>query len=758
MTTTARPAGNLPTAFTSFVGRQAETAEIRRLLGETRLLTLTGPGGVGKTRLAIEAAGMTGPAFPDGVWLVDLAAAQHPSAVAQTVAAALRLPDQGPRPVRELLAEYLSERRALVVMDNCEHLVDGCVDVVRTMLEAAGRIRVLVTSRHSLGLPGEHLFTVGPLSVSDHAVELLRQRATAVRPELDLDGASRAAAIRLCTELDGLPLAIELAAAWLRTLTADQVADRLSDRFALLTQGSRTAPRHQRTLRATLDWSYDLCTPAERLLWNRLSVFAGQFTLDAVEDVCSGHGIARDEALDLLDRLVAQSVVTVCGDSQGMAYRLLESIRGYGRDRLAESGEEAPTRRRHRDYFLALAEGIADTWCGPEQRQGLERLRGNQANLLVALDGPEDPQGALALAAALRYHWCVGGFLSDGRRQLERVLHAAPEPSPARARALWVAGWVALRQGDFETLAVWLEEAEQLTERFADASGRGHVAGLRATARLLQGSFEGTRPLLEAALAWHRSANDAFGVVVTLFELALVETMGGHPHAVETGRRAAAVAEESGDRWGLAHVLWVQAVQRFLGDEPEECEALLRSAFELGQGYEDHMWAAQCLELLAYLVTHRAEHGRAAELLGAARALRQNVASSPAGLAPILPDHHALCVREIVQALGSHGYEEALARGGRRSTPAQALALAPGAVTPPDPQGGAADPLTRREREVAALIAQGMSNRRIAAELVLSPRTIDTHVENIRAKLGFDRRAQVASWWAARKHLKTPAP
>ncbi|MGW0586143.1 ATP-binding protein, partial [Streptomyces sp. NPDC002920] len=321
-------------------------------------------------------------------------------------------------------------------------------ELASTLLSAAADLHILATSRQTLGIAGEHVFTVPPLSVPDEAVELLRDRVTAVRPEFRITDVNWAGVSRLCAALDGLPLAIELAASRLRTLTVEQTLGRLEDRFALLTGGSRTARPRQRTLRALIDWSYELCTPAERLLWNRLSVFAGGFGLDAAEDVCAGEGIDRKEVLDLLDRLVAQSVVLTTEHEGLPRYRLLETIREYGRARLAESGEEQRLLLRHRDFFLALAEGICDGWYGAGQEEALARLRADHPNLLAALDCDGDPQVTLALAAALRFHWCVGGFLGEGRRRLGRALAAAPEPTPARARALWVAAWVALLQGD----------------------------------------------------------------------------------------------------------------------------------------------------------------------------------------------------------------------------------------------------------------------------------------------------------------------
>lgn len=430
MTVPVSRTDSLPQAFTTFVGRRHDIAEVRRLLGSARLLTLTGVGGVGKTRLALEVATSARNAFPDGTWLVDVGAVRDPSAVATAAATAGGIVDLGARSALGTLAEHLAEHRALIVLDNCEHLLDACAELVGTLLSACPELTVLATSRQTLGIAGENVFTVLPLKVPDEAVELLRDRVSAVRPDFRITGANWDAVTRLCADLDGLPLAIELTASRLRTLTVEQVVERLADRFALLTGGSRTAGPRQRTLRAAMDWSYELCSPTERLLWNRLSVFAGGFALDAAEDVCAGEAIPAQEVLDLLDRLVVQSVVMLTEHEGLHRYRLLNTIREYGRGRLAESGEEEHLLRRHRDFHLALAERVADGWYGPGQEEALTRLRAEHSNLLVALARDDDPQATLALAAALRFHWCVGGFLAEGRRQLDRALAAAPEPTP----------------------------------------------------------------------------------------------------------------------------------------------------------------------------------------------------------------------------------------------------------------------------------------------------------------------------------------
>ncbi|MET7897340.1 ATP-binding protein [Streptomyces mirabilis] len=742
-------AATLPAAFTSFVGRGHEIAEIRRLLGANRLLTLTGVGGVGKTRLALEAAAAVRRAFPDGTWLVDLSPVRDPSAVAPAAAAGVGIVDLGARSALGSLAERLAGRRALIVLDNCEHLVDACAELTDTLLSACPDLRVMATSRQTLGISGEHVFTVPPLKVPDEAVELLRDRACAVRHDFRITDANWDTVTRLCADLDGLPLAIELIASRLRMLTVEQAMDRLEDRFALLTGGSRTArPRH-RTLHAAVDWSYELCSPAERLLWHRLSVFAGDFGLDAAESVCAGEGIDAQEVLDLLGRLVVQSVVLPTEREGLPRYRLLETIREYGRERLAESGEEERLLRRHRDFHLALAERIADGWYGPGQEEALSRLRVEHANLLAALAYDDDPQAGLALAAALRFHWCAGGFLGEGRRQLDRALAAAPEPTPARVRALCAGAWVVLLQGDHVAAERWLAEAGELGEQQDDRVTLAHVVGLRGALATFQGRLAQAVPLFEHAIAAHTAAEREASAMFELFQLAAVLMDLGDPRGAEAGRQAVALAEAHGERWARAHAMWTLSCDAWRRGDREEALKLIRTALEIERGFNEPLSAALMLETLAWISASYGEYERAGRLLGAARKLWRDVGANISAFGPALEEDHARCEESVVQALGVEAYERALAVGGGHDSPKQAIDFAlGGGIDPAAVAAAIPSPLTRREREVAALVAKGLSNRKIAEELVVSPRTVDFHVENIRAKLGFSGRAQVAAWWA----------
>ena len=747
-TTQLSSVGNLPAAFTTFVGRRRDLAEVRRRLGTTRLLTLTGAGGVGKTRLALEVAAASAAEFADGVWLVDMAPVRDPALVANATATTLGVPDLGARPITDQLSAFLAHRSPLIVLDNCEHLIDACAELAHALLSASPGLRVVATSRRALGLFGEHVFAVPPLAPDD-AIELLRDRTTAVRPEFRITDGNRAQVHQLCEDLDGLPLAIELAASRLRTLTIDEAVNRLEDRFGLLTSGNRVARPHQRTLRALIDWSHDLCTPAERLLWNRLSVFAGDFGLDAAEAVCAGDGIGPDEVLDLLDRLVVQSVVLPT-EHEGMPrYRLLETIRQYGRERLAESGQEQRTLRRHDAFYLALAERIADSWYGPGQHESLARLRADHADLRAALERGGDPQATLALAAALRFHWCEGGFLGEGRRWLDRALAAAPEPTPARARALWVGALVAVLQRDHATAYRWLEEAGALGEQLDDLVLCTDVQSLRGTLALFSGRLEEAVSLLGEAAAALTAAGEEIGAVYALIQMATAQSHLGDPRTTETCRQALALAESYDERLARAHAQWTLGYDAWRRGDLAEASAMIRTALENEQGFNDYARVALMLDELAWVTAAGGDHRQAARLLGAARTLWLDIGTPISTFGPHMVEQHAQCEEDVTWALGPAAYERALAEGGRHRGPDEAIAYALRIASEPTATAPAPSPLTPREREVAALVAEGMSNRQIASVLGRSTRTVDGHVKNILAKLGFGSRARIASWWTA---------
>jgi predicted ATPase len=483
---------NLPLELTSFVGREREKAEVGRLLEDSRLLTLTGPGGSGKTRLALTVASEAKRGFEDGVWLVELAPLSGPDLVPQAVASALGVRESPGTMLADSLAQHLETRGLLLVLDNCEHLIEACASLAETLLRRCPDLRILATSRAALGVAGENLFDVPPLSLPDprrgssvgslpeyEAVRLFVERAGAVRPGFSIAKENALAVAQICYRLDGIPLALELAAARAKVLSVVQISQRLDDSFALLTHGGRTAMPHHKTLRAAMDWSYDLLTDREQILLGRLSVFAGGFTLEAVEAVGRGEGVEQAEVVELLASLVDESLVLVMERDGEIRYRLLETVRQYGREKLEESGEAERVLRRHAGFYLALAEG-ADL-MSRDQAAWLERLETEHDNfraaLALSLEGGGAPSEESVLsgsrmAVALWPFWYTRGYLSEGRWWLENAIEkGGPETSPTKAAALTGAGYIALFQGDYRAARAFLDRGLALYRELGDDEG-----------------------------------------------------------------------------------------------------------------------------------------------------------------------------------------------------------------------------------------------------------------------------------------------
>jgi non-specific serine/threonine protein kinase len=542
---------NLPRQLTSFVGRERELAEVKRLLGEAPLLTLTGAGGAGKTRLALRVAAEASGDFADGVWLVELAPLANPTLVPQAVATALGVREAPGRALTDTLTEYLHTREILLVFDNCEHLVAAAAQLTETLLQACPRLRILATSREALGLAGELAWRVPSLTLPDpdrfagagpgaesilveyEAVRLFLDRATFALPSFALSDQNAPTIAQICRRLDGMPLAIELAAARVRALTVEQIAERLDDRFRLLTGGSRTSLPRQQTLRATVDWSYDLLSEAERVLLHHLSVFSGGWALEAAEAVCGGDAVPSSAVLDLLVQLVDRSLVLAEPQGVEERYRLLETVRQYAREKLLEAGEANGVRDRHRDYFLSLAEQADPELRGREQLTWLERLTREQDNLRAAIEWSltRDPaETALRLAGALGWFWDLRGHWSEGRAWVERCLElATPNDAQPDRTATQVAPWV-----------------------------RGRIFLAAGILALVQTDFAAARPSLEEAIQLSRSAGDHWGVARALMSLAPVEAyQGRHGEAAAHLQEGLALFRAVGDKWGTALALAV---------------------------------------------------------------------------------------------------------------------------------------------------------------------------------------------------------
>lgn len=568
---------NLPIQLTSFIGREQEKAEVKRLLSTTRLLTLAGAGGAGKTRLALQVAADLVDAFSDGVWLVELASLADPALVPQAVAAALGMREQPGRTILTTLTEYLQPRHLLLVLDNCEHLAAACAQLTDALLRTAPTLQILATSRELLGITGETAWRVPSLSLPDsrrlppperlreyEAVRLFTDRAAAVLPDFLLTHRNALVVAQVCQSLDGIPLAIELAAARVRVLSVEQIAQRLDDRFRLLTGGGRTTlPRHQ-TLRGAMDWSYVLLSEQERAVFRRLAVFAGGYTLGAAEAVCAGADIVQDEILDLLAQLVDKSLVVVEAQNADVRYRMLETIRQYAREKLVEAQEEAQVRRRHRDWFLALAEQAEPMLPGPGE-WWLDRLEVEHDNLRAALElclGSGEVEAGLRLAGALKRFWLVRGYWIEGRQRLEALLARSEGAAPAwRAKAITGAAALAQYQGDYERAVALCEESLAIQRKQGDERGMADSLNIMGNVMYERGNYGAAWKLHEKSLAYGREVEDKHAMAASLVNLAGVALHeGDYTQAVALAQESLTSFREVGDRRGIAAALHMLGV------------------------------------------------------------------------------------------------------------------------------------------------------------------------------------------------------
>ncbi len=758
-----RHAGNLPGETTRLVSRRQELAEAGGLFSAARLLTLTGVGGVGKTRLALRIAAQRIGDFPDGAWLAGLSSLAEGDMIAQAVAQALGLRGQT---TPAALGDYLAPRRLLLVLDGCERLADDCADLVGRLLRASPGLCVLATSRQRLRVRDERVFEVPPLPVPDRcdgltakealryaAVALFAERAAATVTGYTVDDANAATVAHLCRRLDGIPLAIELAAVRLRALSAEQILDRLDDPFRLLTGGSPAAAPRQRTLRALVDWSRDLCTPSERALWERLAVFRGGFTAPAAEAVCAGDGIVTGRIAGALGGLADKSIVLRGEHGPCVRYRMMETIRQYGRSRLAESGCEAAVLRRHRDWCRRLAEEAEANWFGPCQLEWASRLRHERPNLCAALEfclsGDDEACHALELAASLWSHRLSWSSVRDGHHWLTRALRRATAPDAARAKALWVGAWLTLLCGEPATAAPLLEESRLIAARIGDPAqiaGAGHASGYAA---LVAGDFGRATALLERALACRRAHGDRGQAFNVLVSLATAAVFGRDPRAADLCAECLDTCEREKAGWSRSYALWIAGLERWWRGDPA-AEKLITDALRLVQPYHDHLNVAQCVEALAWIAADTGRHGRAAELLGAAHTVWRSAGTSLPGIGHLAAPHDRAAGR-LHRTLGDRVFT-ARYLCGTRLTVDDAIALAleetPRGARPSSASADGRCALTPREREVAALVARGMSNRRIAETLAISQRTAEGHVERVLRKLGLGSRTEVTDVWA----------
>ena len=775
----SRPSHNLPIQVTSFIGREREIAEIQQALPHTHLMTLTGAGGCGKTRLALQVAASVVDSYADGVWLVELASLSDSSLVSEAVASALGIPDPPGLPLRETLRRYFQTKSLLLVLDNCEHLLSASADLVQTLLQTCPNLKMLATSREPLGILGEVTWRVSSLSVPDlrqppdperlmqyEAVRLFVERAAFSRAGFQITRSNAATVAQVAHRLDGIPLAIELAAARVKALPVDVIAARLDDQFRLLTGGSRTSLPRQQTLRATLDWSYALLSEQERILLQRLSVFAGGFTLEAAERVCAGEELKEGDVLDVLTRLVDKSQA-VFDERHGHArYRLLEMVRQYASEQLSGVREEADVRTRHREWCLRLAQQANPELRGPNQRVWLERLEAEHDNLRAALKWSKTEKGGAEVEAqlvgALWWFWFLHGHWNEGRRRLEEVVTMSGASPSALTKPLQGAAFFAWRQNDFPRATALSEQGVTLCRQLGDREGLVWFHHHLGVVALRQGGYHKAEMVFDQGLALARELGDQWLIGVLMAHLAISRaSQEDYESAAGLLTESLTTSREIGDRFLIAFVVH-NLGYLFLSQGNHGRDAyFFTESLTLSKELQDYYIAHESLEGLAGVVCARERYHQAALLLGATDALRATTGYRFSAHREPGHDRYTATARA---ALLDAEFATAWAKG-RAMTLEQAIEYALECASPAKSRAAgdqrlgkdrAVDLLTAREREVAALVASGLTNRQIAAKFVVTERTAETHVHNILNKLGFTSRAQIAAW-AVEQGLRMPA-
>ncbi|HEV3101200.1 MAG TPA: LuxR C-terminal-related transcriptional regulator [Candidatus Dormibacteraeota bacterium] len=748
-----RRLGNLPAEATSFIGRRRELAELRRKLGAARVVSLVGPGGVGKTRLALRAASDLARGFSGGAWLVELAEVRDPALVGNAVMAALDLRDQAATEPRALLRSYLADKELLLVLDNCEHLLEAAAEIVSEVVRAAPGVRVIATSREPLAVAGEHVLPIPPLELpavgdtalrQNEAVVLFVERAAAAAGTFELTSANQAVVADVCRRLDGLPLAIELAAVRTRVLSVEQIRDRLSDRFGLLVGGGRAAiPRHQ-TLETTIEWSHDLLSDSERTLLRRLCVFAGRFTLEDVKGVCEFD-------LEQLSSLVEKSLV-IKEDLKGVAcYRLHETMREYSALKLRESGEVETLAERCTDYYVQLC-----ALTGPPARYQLApwlewmelEIDNVRAILRHCLDRGDFSRG-VDLAASLGWFW-ITRATTEGVGWLDRMLAGGRGERESVAWACFLRGFLAVLQADTTAALPWLVRAAEGARELDNAELLTQATSMASIAAMTVGDRAASDAFYEEALTAVGEANDLAATTSVLQARALNGMFTGDLDAVrEATSEGVHLSRGAGDLYVLEIMLMELAFVTLVMGDAGAAKPLYTEALQIAQRIDDRLAQSYLLAAFAWFAAGDGQARLGAQLLGAAEATRLGAgAGIIAPLAPLLEQAE----ESAVAALGRAKFDAELTAGKRlnRETAIRLALGESGQIRAPSAVGETgAGVLGKRQADVARLVAEGLSNRQIGARLFISERTVDSHVRSILNKLGFNSRAQIAGWFAA---------
>jgi len=759
----SQAAPDLPLEVTTFVGRRLDRGRIRELMAESRLVTLTGFGGIGKTRLALRMAAELRRLF-EGVYVVALAGVTDSEDVPDEFASTLGLQGRSRQSATIATVEYLRSRTVLLVLDNCEHVIDVAAVMADTLLRTCPGVRILATSREPLRIQGELEYSVAPLVVPSattgaeplqqyEAVQLFVDRARAIDPDFALTEDNRAAVAAISRKLEGIPLAIELAAARLRAFTPSQLDAQLTDRWELLGKGSRAAPFRHQTMAACIEWSFDLCTPGERLLWAKASVFVDGFDLDAAEAVCSEPD-DPEPVEEILASLVEKSVVTASRrDAAGNRYRMLPPIRSRGRAELARLGRNAEMGRRHRDFYLALLSQAHEDWFGPRQLDWINRLRrelGNVAKALtVSVTDPDGPDRGLRAGADLLEFGLVESRFQRGRSWLEEVLESGPGDPGIRVLALRSACLWAVMQGDADAATRLLEEGRALVTEL-DSGAETLFVQAAGFVALFTGDPARAAQLLDEARRAFAAAGNAREVAFCTGLLALDDVLlGDLDGALDHHAACLALTEAAGETWLRSWSIWCAGLAMWARADGPAAHELATESLRLKRLVGEPVGIAVLLDTLAWFTADR-DPERAAVLLGAAQNEWERYDASP--LLPGFGAPRNAATKIARTLLGDADFDHAVANG-RMLDQATAITVAldeqpaPNAPGAPNRTNRHPGPvLTRRERQVAELVHEGLSNKEIADALVISPRTVEAHVEHVLVKLGFTSRTQVAAW------------